>query len=113
MIVASATGRSCSCDWSMIIIKPVANPKDTVVTKAASSYQDAPNRTVQAGGVTFAYRDLGGSTGRTSSTIQAMADDAVVFIRALGLEQVDLHGSRWAAWSPSWSPATSPGWSAS
>ena len=100
-----------------------------------SSYKDAPNRTVKAGGVTFAYRDLGprtgipvvflvhlaatmdnwdprvvdgiaahrrvitfdnrgvaGSSGRTSDTIQAMADDAVVFIRALGLEQVDLHG---------------------
>lgn len=99
------------------------------------SYADAPNLSVTAGGVTFAYRDLGprtgvpivflvhlaatldnwdprvidgiaarrrviafdnrgvgGSTGKTSDTIQAMADDAVTFIRALGLEQVDLHG---------------------
>jgi pimeloyl-ACP methyl ester carboxylesterase len=105
------------------------------VTDVVSSYQDAPNRTITAGGVTFAYRDLGprsavpvvflvhlaatldnwdprvvdgiaakrrvitfdnrgvgGSTGKTSDTIQAMADDAVTFIRALGLEQVDLHG---------------------
>jgi pimeloyl-ACP methyl ester carboxylesterase len=103
--------------------------------KKTASYQDTPNRTVEAGGVTFAYRDLGpragvpvvflvhlaatldnwdprvvdgiaahrrvitfdnrgvgGSTGKTSKTIQAMADDAVVFIRALGLDQVDLHG---------------------
>jgi pimeloyl-ACP methyl ester carboxylesterase len=100
-----------------------------------SSYQYAPNRTITAGGVTFAYRDLGprtgvpvvflvhlaatldnwdprvidgiaakrrviafdnrgvgGSTGKTSNTIQAMGDDAVTFIRALGFEQVDLHG---------------------
>ena len=35
---------------------------------------------------------MGGSTGKTSDTIQAMADDAVTFIRALGFEQVDLHG---------------------
>ncbi len=105
------------------------------MTKNISTYQDAPNRTVAAGGVNFTYRDLGpragvpvvflvhlaatldnwdprvvdgiaahrrvitfdnrgvgGSTGKTSDTIQAMADDAVVFIRALGLEQVDLHG---------------------
>jgi pimeloyl-ACP methyl ester carboxylesterase len=100
-----------------------------------ASYAYAPNLTVTAGGVTFAYRDLGprtgvpvvhlvhlaatldnwdprvidgiaakrrvitfdnrgvgGSTGKTSNTIQAMADDAVTFIRALGFEQVDLHG---------------------
>jgi pimeloyl-ACP methyl ester carboxylesterase len=100
-----------------------------------SSYQYASNHTITAGGVTFAYRDLGprtgvpivflvhlaatldnwdprvidgiaakrrviafdnrgvgGSTGKTSDTIQAMADDAVTFIRALGLERVDLHG---------------------
>lgn len=100
-----------------------------------SSYKEAPNRTITAGGVDFAYRDLGprsgvpvvflthlaatldnwdprvvdgiaakrrviafdnrgvgGSTGKTSDTIQAMAEDAVTFIRALGLEQVDLHG---------------------
>ena len=105
------------------------------MTDHVSSYKDAPNRTISAGGVTFAYRDLGpregvpvvflvhlaatldnwdprvvdgiaakrrviafdnrgvgGSTGKTSDTIQAMADDAVTFIRALGFEQVDLHG---------------------
>ncbi|MBB4710247.1 pimeloyl-ACP methyl ester carboxylesterase [Streptomyces luteogriseus] len=102
---------------------------------AVTPYKDAPTRTITAGGVTFAYRDLGprtgtpviflnhlsavldnwdprvvdgiaahrrvitfdnrgvgASTGSTPRTIQEMARDAVTFIRALGLEQVDLHG---------------------
>jgi pimeloyl-ACP methyl ester carboxylesterase len=105
--------------------------RDDVVT----SYKDAPTRTISAGGVSFAYRDLGpktgvpvvflthlaavldnwdprvvdgiaarhrvitfdnrgvgASTGKTPDTIQTMATDAVTFIRALGLEQVDLLG---------------------
>jgi pimeloyl-ACP methyl ester carboxylesterase len=100
-----------------------------------SSYRDAPTRTVSAGGVEFAYRELGpktgvpvvflthlaavldnwdprvvdglaahhrviafdnrgvgASTGITPKTIQAMAADAVTFVRALGLTQVDLLG---------------------
>src|SRR5438067_2975760 len=100
-----------------------------------TSYKDAPTRTVSAGGVDFAYRELGpkagvpviflvhlagnldnwdprvvdgiaakrrvitfdnrgvgASAGKTPDTIQAMAKDAVTFIRALGFEQVDLHG---------------------
>lgn len=99
------------------------------------SYQDAPTHTVSAGGIDFAYRELGrktgvpvvflthlaavldnwdpgvvdgiaahhrviafdnrgvgASTGTTPNTIQAMADDAVMFIRALGLPEVDLLG---------------------
>ena len=106
-------------------------PKDDVET----SYQDAPTRTVSAGGVDFAYRELGpktgvpvvllthlaavldnwdprvvdgiaanhrviafdnrgvgASTGSTPNTIEAMATDAVVFIRALGLTRIDLLG---------------------
>jgi pimeloyl-ACP methyl ester carboxylesterase len=102
---------------------------------AVTSYRHAPTRTVSAGGVSFAYRELGpktgvpvvflthlaavlddwdprvvdgiaaqhrvitfdnrgvgASTGKTSDTIQAMATDAVTFIRALGLERVDLLG---------------------
>ncbi|MET9631582.1 alpha/beta hydrolase [Lentzea sp. NPDC006480] len=98
-------------------------------------YADAPTKTIDIGGATFAYRELGpqtgvpvvflthltavldnwdprvvdgiaakhrvitfdnrgvgASTGSTPSTIQAMAKDAVAFIRALGLEQVDLLG---------------------
>jgi pimeloyl-ACP methyl ester carboxylesterase len=105
--------------------------QDDVVT----SYRDAPTRTVSAGGVDFAYRELGprtgvpvvflthlaavldnwdprvvdgvaakhrvitfdnrgvgASTGATPNTIQAMARDAVIFIRALGLTKVDLFG---------------------
>ena len=99
------------------------------------SYQDAPTRTITAGGVSFAYRELGPATGvpviflthlaavldnwdprvvdgiaarhrvitfdnrgvgasagRTPDTIAAMATDAVTFIRALGLNKVDLLG---------------------
>ncbi|MBP5942280.1 alpha/beta fold hydrolase [Streptomyces acidiscabies] len=100
-----------------------------------TSYKDAPTRTITAGGVTFAYRELGpesetpvvfithlaavldnwdprvvdgiaarhrvitfdnrgvgASSGSTPKTIEEMARDAVTFIRALGLERVDIHG---------------------
>src|SRR5213083_3798644 len=100
-----------------------------------TSYKDAPTRTVSAGGVDFAYRELGpkvgvpviflvhlagnldnwdprvvdgiaakhrvitfdnrgvgGSEGKTPDTIEAMAQDAVAFIRALGFDRVDLLG---------------------
>ncbi|WP_327583003.1 alpha/beta hydrolase [Nonomuraea sp. NBC_00507] len=102
---------------------------------AITSYKYAPTRTVSAGGVEFAYRELGPKTGvplvlvthlaavldnwdprvvdglaakhrviafdnrgvgastsATPKTIRAMAKDAVTFIRALGLNQVDLLG---------------------
>ena len=42
--------------------------------------------------ITFDNRGVGASTGSTPNTIQAMAKDAVTFIRALGLDQVDLLG---------------------
>ena len=42
--------------------------------------------------IAFDNRGVGASTGKTSDTIQAMAKDAVAFIRALGFDQVDLHG---------------------
>src|SRR4051794_41301603 len=106
-------------------------------TKATlrATWRTAPTRTIRAGGVQFAYRQLGPSagvpvvflthlaavldnwdprvvdgiaarhrviafdnrgvgatTGTTPATIQAMAAAAVVFIRALGFEQVDLLG---------------------
>ena len=100
-----------------------------------TSWKDAPTRTLSAGGVEFAYRQLGPgtgvpvvflthlaavldnwdprvvdgiaaehrvitfdnrgvgtSTGSTPATIEEMARDAVTFIRALGLDQVDLFG---------------------
>src|SRR5438067_1033196 len=102
---------------------------------AMTSWRDAPTRTLSAGGVEFAYRDLGpsmgvpvvflthlagvldnwdprvvdgiaathrvitfdnrgvgASSGSTPTTIEEMASDAVTFIRALGLDQVDLFG---------------------
>jgi pimeloyl-ACP methyl ester carboxylesterase len=102
---------------------------------AITSYKNAPTRTVSAGGLEFAYRELGPKTGvplvlvthlaavldnwdprvvdglatrhrvitfdnrgvgatagTTPKTIQAMAKDAVTFIKALGLTQVDLLG---------------------
>src|SRR5256712_1742960 len=42
--------------------------------------------------ITFDNRGVGATTGTTPDTIQAMAADAVTFIRALGLNQVDLLG---------------------
>src|SRR5437867_3112377 len=100
-----------------------------------TTYVNAPNRTVDVGGTTFAYRELGtasgvpviflnhlaavldnwdprvvdgiaarhrvivfdnrgigASQGSTPDSIEAMARDAVAFIRALGFEQVDLLG---------------------
>jgi pimeloyl-ACP methyl ester carboxylesterase len=100
-----------------------------------TSHKNAPTRTVSAGGVDFAYRELGPTTGvpvvfvthlaavldnwdprvidgiatkhrvimfdnrgvgaitgSTPNTIQAMAKDAVTFVRALGLKKVDLLG---------------------
>ncbi|MEU9957825.1 alpha/beta hydrolase [Streptomyces sp. NPDC050982] len=111
------------------------NDSQDVRGHEVTSYQNAPTRTVTAGGVTFAYRELGprsgvpvvflthlaavldnwdprvvdgiaakrrvvtfdnrgvgASTGSTPRTIQAMAKDAVTFIRALGFDRVDLHG---------------------
>lgn len=101
----------------------------------AITWTNAPTRTIEAGGVSFAYRELGpntavpviflthlaavldnwdprvvdgiaaehrvitfdnrgvgASTGSTPKTIEAMARDAIAFIRALGFEQVDLFG---------------------
>ncbi len=42
--------------------------------------------------VTFDNRGVGASGGKTPSTIEEMARDAVAFIRALGFDQVDLFG---------------------
>ena len=98
-----------------------------------TSYADAPARTISAGGVTYAYRELGpkggipvvffvhlaatldnwdprivdpiakdrrvitfdnrgvgASTGDVPDSIEAMADDAHTFIRALGFDQIDI-----------------------
>jgi pimeloyl-ACP methyl ester carboxylesterase len=101
----------------------------TVIT----AYKDAPTRTVDADGVTYAYRELGpkggipvvffvhlaatldnwdpriidpiaaehhviafdnrgvgASTGRVPDSIEAMADDAYTFVKALGLDKIDI-----------------------
>jgi pimeloyl-ACP methyl ester carboxylesterase len=42
--------------------------------------------------ITFDNRGVGASSGSTPNTIEAMANDAVAFIRALGFERVDLFG---------------------
>jgi pimeloyl-ACP methyl ester carboxylesterase len=42
--------------------------------------------------ITFDNRGVGATTGRPATTIEAMADDAVAFIRALGFDHVDLLG---------------------
>ncbi len=42
--------------------------------------------------ITFDNRGIGASQGSTPDSIEAMAQDAVAFIRALGFEQVDLLG---------------------
>ncbi len=42
--------------------------------------------------VTFDNRGVGASGGKTPSTMEEMARDAVAFIRALGFDQVDLFG---------------------
>jgi pimeloyl-ACP methyl ester carboxylesterase len=103
--------------------------QDDVIT----AYKDAPARTIHAGGVTYAYRELGpkggipvvffvhlaanldnwdpriidpiaaqhhviafdnrgvgASTGVVPDSIEAMADDAATFIKALGYDQVDI-----------------------
>src|SRR5271156_6421771 len=42
--------------------------------------------------ITFDYAGVGGSTGTTASTVEQMARDAIAFIAALQLGQVDLLG---------------------
>jgi pimeloyl-ACP methyl ester carboxylesterase len=111
------------------------NDRQEARNDVVTSYKNAPTRTVSAGGVDFAYRELGpatgvpvvfathlaavldnwdprvvdgiatkhrvitfdnrgvgATTGSTPNTIQAMAEDAVTFVRALGLNKVDLLG---------------------
>ncbi|TCC45755.1 alpha/beta hydrolase [Kribbella capetownensis] len=106
-----------------------SHAQDDVIT----AYKDAPARTVDADGVTYAYRELGpkggipvvffvhlaatldnwdpriidpiaqgrhvvafdnrgvgASTGQVPDSVEAMADDAYIFIKALGLDKVDI-----------------------
>src|SRR5213592_3301673 len=126
----------------MTTASPVAQETDTDMNDngqpksgVTTSWRNAPTRTITAGGVDYAYRELGpkagvpviflvhlagtldnwdprvvdgiaakhrvitfdnrsvgASPGKTPDTIEAMAKDAITFIRALGFDQVDLHG---------------------
>src|SRR3989442_13360583 len=107
-------------------------PRGAVVN---ATWKDTPTKTINVGGATFAYRELGAgagvplvflhhltavlddwdprvidgiaahhrviafdnrgvgaSGGSTPKTIDEMASDAIAFIRALGLQKVDLFG---------------------
>ena len=106
---------------------------DTLNEGVITSYAQAPARTLTAGGVTYAYRELGprggipviffvhlaatldnwdprivdpiaknhrviafdnrgvgASTGQVPDTVEAMADDAYTFIKALGFSKIDI-----------------------
>ena len=106
---------------------------DTRNESAITTYAKAPARTITAGGVTYAYRELGptggipvvffvhlaanldnwdpriidpiakdrhvitfdnrgvgASTGQVPDSVEAMADDAYTFIRALGYDTIDI-----------------------
>src|SRR3954451_6918646 len=56
-------------------------------------------------------RGVGGSTGLVPENVTSMARDALAFIDALGLEQIDLLASRSAATSPRSSCCCARGWS--
>src|SRR5829696_3595803 len=115
---------------------PISNdPPHTTGAPVSAMYKEALTETINAGGVEFAYRQLGPSTGvpvvflthlaavldnwdprvvdgiaaerrvivfdnrgigasggSTPDTVEAMARDAIAFIRALGFGQVDLLG---------------------
>jgi pimeloyl-ACP methyl ester carboxylesterase len=106
---------------------------DTTNGSVITSYAQAPARTLETGGVSYAYRELGpqggvpvvffvhlaatldnwdpriidpiakthhvitfdnrgvgASTGQVPNSVEAMADDAYTFIRALGFDQIDV-----------------------
>src|ERR1043165_2818149 len=117
---------------------------DIPIEGVVTSYAQAPARTVTAGGVTYAYRELGptdgipvvffvhlaatldnwdpriidpiakhrhviafdnrgvgASTGEVPDTVEAMAEDAHTFIKALGFDKIDVFTfSLGAAWLP-------------
>jgi pimeloyl-ACP methyl ester carboxylesterase len=111
----------------------IVSTKDIPNEGVITSYAQAPARTVTAGGITYAYRELGpkggipviffihlaatldnwdpriidpiaknrhviafdnrgvgASTGRVPDTVEAMADDAYTFVKALGFSKIDI-----------------------
>ena len=49
--------------------------------------------------IAFDNRGIGASSGSPSSSMEQMRDDAIAFIKAKELKQVDLSDSPWAGWS--------------
>src|SRR5207248_7380864 len=111
----------------------IMSTNDATNEAVITSYAQAPARTITAGGVTFAYRELGpkggvpvvffvhlaanldnwdprivdpiakghhvitfdnrglgASSGQVPDTVEAMADDAFAFIKALGFDKIDI-----------------------
>src|SRR5438128_4073627 len=111
----------------------IMSTNDTPNEGVITSYAQAPARTIAAGGVTYAYRELGpkgeipvvffvhlaatldnwdpriidpiakgrhviafdnrgvgASTGQVPDSVEAMADDAYTFIKALGFDKIDV-----------------------
>jgi pimeloyl-ACP methyl ester carboxylesterase len=120
---------ACNAQRKGAIMGTNTSSNDTVVTR----YKDAPARSITAGGVTYAYRELGpkggvpvvflvhlfanldnwdprivdpiaknhhviafdnrglgASSGQVPDSVEAMAEDAATFIRALGFDKVDV-----------------------
>jgi pimeloyl-ACP methyl ester carboxylesterase len=79
-------------------------PSAVTQQKMTDSWKDVATRTISAGGIDFAYRELGKNNGGTpvvfmahlaavlDKSIEQMADDAITFIHAMGLKQVDIFG---------------------
>ena len=62
--------------------------------------------------ITFDNRGVGASGGTVPHRVEKMGQDAIAFIRAMGLEQVDLPGFSLGAPSRRWSPCRHPSWCA-
>src|SRR5229473_405116 len=68
------------------------------ISMTQHSHQTAPTRFVEANGIRFAYRCFGktggvsSSSGEVPTSFEQMGRNAVAFIKALALEQVDVLG---------------------
>jgi pimeloyl-ACP methyl ester carboxylesterase len=63
--------------------------------------------------ITFDNRGVGGSTGQVPDRVEAMADDAYTFIRALGFDEVDTFSFSLGGFVAQALVAKHPDWSAS
>src|SRR5256885_2179431 len=64
----------------------------TLVVAVHARFIDTDVAAGGAGDMPFGNRGVGASSGRVPDTVEAMANDAITFIRALGFDQVDLLG---------------------